>query len=70
MSAMEILSPTTPVLKIAAVRFQATPLGGRFMDSQAFAEWLASLSLSEKIRVLALVYLAMTVNNATTVPSR
>jgi hypothetical protein len=31
------------------------------MDSQAF-EWLASLSLSERIRALALVYSAMTVN--------
>jgi hypothetical protein len=32
------------------------------MDAQAFAEWLASLSLSEKIRALTLVYSAMTVN--------
>jgi hypothetical protein len=32
------------------------------MDSQAFAEWLASLSLSGKIRALTLVYSAMTVS--------
>jgi hypothetical protein len=32
------------------------------MDPQAFAEWLASLSLSEKIKALTLVYSAMTVS--------
>ena len=32
------------------------------MNSETFAEWLASLSLPERIRALALVYSAMTVN--------
>lgn len=32
------------------------------MNSQAFAEWLVSLSLPERIRALALVYSAMTVH--------
>jgi hypothetical protein len=32
------------------------------MNSEAFAEWLASLSLSERIRAFVLVYSAMTVN--------
>lgn len=31
------------------------------MDSQAFAEWLASLSLSDRIRALALIYSQTTV---------
>jgi|ERR1017187_4285059 hypothetical protein len=32
------------------------------MNSQTFADWLASLSLPERIRALALVYSAVTVN--------
>ena len=37
------------------------PNEGSCMDTQAFAEWLDSLSLSNKIRALALVYSEMTV---------